>query len=298
MIDLISPYVLYSAIQASTPLLLAAMAGVFCSRVGVFNMALEGQMLVGAFVAVAMGYFSGSALLGIAAAMVAAVIFSIILAGGSTWLRGNPVVICIGMNLLASGMTAYLLRLVFGVSGTFTSPAIPHLQRLSIPFLIPLGQWGAVLNNHTMITYASWVLVGLCSVLLFRTPIGLRIRGVGENPDAAVSLGVDVERLRFLTVALSGALVGLAGAQLSLGSVTLFSEDMTAGRGWIALVAIMLARANPIGAAFACLLFGFTDALGLRLQSFGLPSQLSTILPYVITLVALVIFSNRKRQLA
>jgi simple sugar transport system permease protein len=133
---------------------------------------------------------------------------------------------------------------------------------------------------------------------LFKTPIGLRIRGVGENPEAAVSLGVNVDRLQFLTVVLSGALVGLAGAQLSLGAVTLFSEDMTAGRGWIALVAIMLARDNPVGAAFACLLFGLTDALGLRLQSFGLPNQLATILPYVITLIALVVFAQRRKGVA
>ena len=298
MTDLISPFLIYSAIQAATPLLLAAMGGLLCSRVGVFNMAMEGQMLVGAFVAVAVAYFTGNALAGIAAAMVLTMLFSTILAGGSTWLRGNPVVLCIGMNLLASGMTAYLLRLIFGVSGTFTSPGIPLLQRVTIPGLEILGQWGAVLNNHTVLTYLSWLVVALCAVLLFKTPVGLRIRGVGENPEAAVSLGVNVDRLQFLTVVLSGALVGLAGAQLSLGAVTLFSEDMTAGRGWIALVAIMLARNNPVGAALACLLFGLTDALGLRLQSFGLPNQLASILPYVITLIALIIFAQRKRGVA
>lgn len=298
MIDLISPFLIYSAIQAATPLLLAAMAGVFCSRVGVFNMALEGQMLVGAFVAVAAGYFTHNAYAGIAAAMVGTMVFSVILAAGSTWFRGNPVVLCIGMNLLASGMTAYFLRLVFGVSGTFTNPAIPLIPRLSLPGLAELGPWGAVLNNQTAVTYVSWLVVVLCAILLFRTPIGLRIRGAGENPEAAVALGVDVDKLQFATVVVSGALVGLGGAQLSLGAVTLFSEDMTAGRGWIALVAIMLARDNPVGAALACLLFGLTDALGLRLQSFGLPNQIATILPYVITLVALVAFAKRKRQLA
>ena len=298
MTDLISPFLIYSAIQAATPLLLAAMGGLLCSRVGVFNMAMEGQMLVGAFVAVAVAYFTGSAFAGIAAAMVLTMVFSTILAGGSTWFRGNPVVLCIGMNLLAAGMTAYLLRLIFGVSGTFTNPGIPLLQRVAIPGLEIFGRWGAVLNNHTVLTYLSWLVVALCAVLLFKTPIGLRIRGVGENPEAAVSLGVNVDRLQFLTVVLSGSLVGLAGAQLSLGAVTLFSEDMTAGRGWIALVAIMLARSNPVGAAFACLLFGLTDAFGLRLQSFGLPNQLATILPYVITLIALVIFAQRKESVA
>lgn len=296
MTDVFSPYLIFSALQATTPLLLAALAGLLCSRVGVFNMALEGQMLVGAFAGVAVSFSTGNDLAGLLAAMIATMAFSVILAGGATVLRANPVVVCIGMNLLASGLTAYLLRTFFGVSGTFADTTIPPLRRLALPLLAELGPYGAAFNNHTLLTYLSWLLAFGIAALLFYTAIGLRLRGAGENPDAAMSLGINVDRLRFLTVTISGALVGLAGAQLSLGTVTMFSEDMSAGRGWIALVAIMLSRARPLGAALACLLFGLTDAMGLRLQSFGAPNQLTDILPYVITLGVLVLSSTVRKN--
>lgn len=295
MTNIISPFLVFSAIQAATPLLLAALAGLLCSRAGVFNMALEGQMLVGAFAAVFGSYVTGSQIGGVALAMIATMTFSVILGGGATYLRGNPVVICVGMNLLASGLTAYLLRSIFGVSGTFTSPQIAPLSKIRLPFLEALGSYGRVFSNQTSLTYLSWILLIVCTVVLFKTAAGLRIRGVGQNPAAATTLGINVMRFQFLVVVLSGALVGLAGAQLSLGAVTLFSEDMTAGRGWIALVAIMLARDNPLGAAAAALLFGFTDALGLRLSSFGVPYQLTNTIPYVVTLIALVLFSSGRR---
>ncbi|MBY3307651.1 ABC transporter permease [Rhizobium laguerreae] len=295
MTDIISPFLVFSAIQAATPLLLAALAGLLCSRAGVFNMALEGQMLVGAFAAVFGSYVTGSQLGGVALAMVATMAFSIILGGGATYLRGNPVVICVGMNLLASGLTAFLLRSIFGVSGTFTSPRIAPLSKIRLPFLEALGSYGRAFSNQTSLTYLAWVLLIVCTVVLFKTAAGLRIRGVGQNTAAATTLGINVMRFQLLVVVLTGALVGLAGAQLSLGAVTLFSEDMTAGRGWIALVAIMLARDNPLGAAAAALLFGLTDALGLRLSSFGVPYQLTNTFPYVVTLVALVLLSRDRR---
>ena len=172
-------------------------------------------------------------------------IFSLILAYGATVFRGDPVVICIGMNLLASGLTAYLLRQMFGVSGTFTDPAIVGLDKIRIAALqaIPVLGWG--FGRQTVLTWLAWFLVVAIAVVLFRTPIGLRLRGVGEQPDAAETLGVNVRNYRVVTVLVAGALCGLAGAQLSLGTVDLFAEDMSAGRGWIAVVAVMLARDNP-----------------------------------------------------
>jgi len=155
MTDLISPFLIFSAIQAATPLLLAALAGLLCSRAGVFNMALKGQMLVGAFAAVFGSYASGSQIGGIALAMVATMTFSMILGAGATYLRGNPVVICVGMNLLASGLAAYLLRGFFGVSGTFTSPEIAPLSKVRIPFLEALGFYGRAFSNQTSLTYLS-----------------------------------------------------------------------------------------------------------------------------------------------
>jgi simple sugar transport system permease protein len=293
--DFITPFLMQSAVQAITPILLAALAGVLCGRVGVFNMALEGQMLIGAFAGIVGSYYLGSAGGGILVAVAAAVIFSLILAYGATVFRGDPVVICIGMNLLASGLTAYLLRQMFGVSGTFSDPAIVGLDKIRIAAIqqIPVFGWG--FGRQTILTWLAWVLVIVIAIVLFRTPLGLRLRGVGERADAAEALGVNVRAYRVVTVLVAGGLVGLAGAQLSLGTVSIFSEDMSAGRGWIAVVAVMLARDNPLYAAAACVLFGFADALSIRLQSEGLPNQLTDIAPYVVTLAALII-THRKRS--
>jgi simple sugar transport system permease protein len=287
-----------SAVQAITPILLAALGGVLCGRVGVFNLALEGQMLVGAFAAICGSYFAHSAAAGVAAAMAAAAAFSLILALGATLFRGDAVVIGIGMNLLASGLTAYLLRAWFNVSGTFSDPSIQGLARIRIPALqaVPVIGWGFA--RQTALTWAAWALVAVAAVVLFRTPLGLRLRGVGEQPDAAETLGVSVNRYRIATVLVCGALCGLAGAQLSLGAVTVFAEDMTAGRGWIAVVAVLLGRSHPAYAAAACALFGFADAVGLRLQGLGLPNQLTDVAPYIATLAALALSHSRRRALA
>lgn len=293
--SLFTPFLFQSAAQAITPILLAALAGVLCGRVGVFNLALEGQMLAGAFSAIVGSFLAHSALVGVAAAMAGAAAFSLILAYGATVFRGDPVVIGIGMNLLASGLTAYLLRVVFGVSGTFSDPGVVGLGRIAIPALAGVPVLGWAFARQSAITWAAWALTALIGVVLYLTPVGLRLRGVGEQPEAAGALGVDVARYRIVTVLVAGALTGLAGAQLSLGAVSVFAEDMSAGRGWIAVVAVMLGRNNPLYAAAACVLFGFADAIGVNLQSRGLPNQLTDAAPYVATLLALVV-SHRRRS--
>ena len=230
--------------------------------------------------------------------LMAAGVFSLVLAYGATVFRGDPVVIGIGMNLLASGLTAYLLRVVFGVSGTFSSPAVVGLGSVTIAPLIGVPILGWAFARQSWLTWAAWALTALTAVVVFKTPVGLRLRGVGEQPDAAETLGVDVARYRIVTVLVSGALAGLAGAQLSLGVVSVFAEDMSAGRGWIAVVAVMLGRNNPLYAAAACVLFGFTDAIGIHLQSLGLPNQLTDMSPYLATLAALVVSHRRRRRAA
>jgi ABC-type uncharacterized transport system permease subunit len=289
--SLFTPFLFQSAAQAITPILLAAVAGVICGRAGVFNLALEGQMLVGAIVG---SYFGHSAFAGVAAAMVSATVFSLILGYGATIFRGDPVVIGIGMNLLASGLTAYLLRVIFGVSGTFSDPGVVGLGRITIAGLAGVPLLGWAFARQSAVTWAAWALTALISVVQFRTPVGLRLRGVGEQPEAASTLGIDVVRYRIVAVLVAGALTGLAGAQLSLGAVSVFAEDMSAGRGWIAVVAVMLGRNNPLYAAAACVLFGFADAIGVNLQSHGLPNQLTDMAPYVVTLLALVITHRRR----
>ena len=296
MSGFVSPFLVHSAVQAITPLLLAALAGSLCAQAGVFNIALEGQMLVGAFAAVAGSFHFASAAAGVACGAVAATLFALILAYGSTVLRGDAIVIGIGMNLLASGLTAYLLRQMFGVSGTFDDPRIIGLPALHIAAIAHTPFAAALFSGQTALTWLAWALTAAIGVGLFRTAPGLRLRGIGEQAAAAATLGVAVRRYQVAVVLGGGALCGLAGAQLALGTITVFSEDMSAGRGWIAVVAVMLGRNNPLLAALACVLFGFADAVGLRLQSLGMASQLTDIAPYVVTLAALLL--GRRPRLA
>jgi ABC-type uncharacterized transport system permease subunit len=212
-------------------------------------------------------------------------------------LRGNDIVIGISLNLLAAGLTSFLLRTLFGVSGTFSDSAMQGLPRLSVPGIHALPLLGAALGHQNALVYASWLLVIVIAVFLDRTPWGLRLRGIGEQPAAAVALGANATQYRFLVTLFGGGLCGLAGLQLSLGSLTLFSENMTAGRGWIAVAAVMLGRARPLAVAAACVLFGLSDALGLRLQGEGLPNQITDSAPYLVTLAALTVAGLRRRRL-
>lgn len=278
---------LSQVLDLMTPVLLAAMAGALCERAGVFNIALEGKMLVGAFVAVATSVAFGSPVLAVFSAVLCTAIFASPLALGGARLGGDPIVIGIGLNLLASGLTTYLLGAIFGVTGTLVDPAVTALPKLVVPVLADVPVLGAILG-HNALVYLSWLLIFVFNIYLFRTPWGLRLRGIGEVPSAAAAMGANVSRYQTAIVILAGGLCGLAGAQLALGSVALFAENMTAGRGWIAVVAVMLGRAHPLGIALACLGFGLADAVGLRLQGQGLPNQITDIAPYAITLLAMI----------
>ncbi|MFI5761055.1 ABC transporter permease [Streptomyces sp. NPDC051563] len=274
---------LLSVVRALTPILLAALGGAICERAGVFNIGLEGMMLIGCFSAVTTSWFTGSPWLGVLAAALAAAAYSLILAVGTVTLRGDAVVLGVAMNLLALGLTGFLLRTVFGVRGTFDDPALAGLP---------------LIGGQSPLAYLAWAAVALTAFKLSRHVLGLRLRGVGEAPEAAATLGVNPAKYRYGAVLAAGTLCGLAGAQLALGNVTLFSENMTAGRGWIAVVAVMLGRAAPIGVLLAALLFAVAEAVGFRLQGLGLPQQATDAAPYVVTLAALFLTTAGRRRAA
>lgn len=279
--ELLDASIVPSILRALTPVLLAALGGAICAKAGVFNVGLEGFMLVGAFAAVAGSWFTGSAWVGVLAGMLAGAAMAALLAIASVKYGGDEIIVGIALNLLAVGLTAFLLRTVFGKQGTFTDPDLQGLPTM-------LGQ--------TPLTFLAWLLVPVLAVFLRRHVWGFRLQGVGEAPEAARSLGVDTARYRYGAVLVSGLLCGLGGAQLSLGNVVLFSHNMTAGRGWVAVVAVLLAQAAPFGVLFAALLFATAEALGFRLQGVGLPSQIAQATPYVLTLVALIVASMRARR--
>jgi simple sugar transport system permease protein len=293
--DLFDQDLVSSVLRALIPILLAALGGMLAERVGIFNIGLEGMILVGAFAGVAASFFTNNWIVGTLVAMVSGALFSLILGYGAVYRRGDPIVLAIAMNILAVGMTSFLIVAMFGVQGVFQDPGIDGIPVWRIPGLADIP-WIGALFALTPLGYLALILVPVLWVVLFRTPLGMRLRGVGERPLAAATMGVKPDQYQLAAVIASGALAGLGGAQLSLGNVVQFTENMSAGRGWIAVVAVMLARAHPVGVLGAALLFGLIDAIGFRLQSFGLPQQLTDAGPYVVTLVVLIVLSSRMRK--
>lgn len=293
---LLDAALLDSVMRALIPILLAALGGLICERAGVFQISLEGLMLIGAFAAVAGSFAAGSATIGVLTAASAGALVSLVLAYGNVTRGGDAIVLGVAINLLALGLTSFLIAQLFGVRGVFQDPGIVGLPRLVVPVLSDIPVIGSAFFRLSALGYLALVLVPVLWVWLFRSATGTRLRGVGERPDAAATLGIDPTRTRYLAVAASGVLAGLAGAQLSLGNVVQFSENMSSGRGWIAVVAVLLGRAHPVGVLGACLLFGVAEGIGFRLQGQGLPSQITDALPFVVTLIALAIARKRFKR--
>lgn len=274
-----------------TPILLAALGGAICERAGVFNIGLEGMMLAGAFFAVLGAYFGGSPWLGALAALAAGMAMGAVFAEFNVRRGGDPIVVSIAMNLLAAGLTTYLLRVVFDVAGAFRDPAIAGFAPVRIPVLAEIPVIGPVLSGQSALFYLALALVLGLHLFFARHRLGLRIRAAGENPAALRAGGVSPEGVRLAALLMCGALCGLAGAQLSIANVSLFVENMSAGRGWIAVVAVLLTRGRPWPLFLVALLFGAVDSLSFRVQGFGLPQQFTDMMPYLATLIVLTILS-------
>ena len=278
--------VVLSAVLAATPILLAALGGLYTYHVDVFNIAMEGMMLIGAFCAVLGSFLHASwvfgLLYGIAGGMVAALLFALF----AVYLGTDEFITAIAINMLSLGGTTYALRQLFDVKGAFVDPAIVGLPRWTIPFL----------GEVPFLVPLSFVLVGVVSVHLYRLPFGLRLRATGQDSRAVDSVGVNTRRLKSTAIVLSGVFCGLAGVFLSLGYVRLFAENMSNGRGWISLAVIILTRGRPVSVLLMALLFGFFDGVGLGLQSRNVPSQFTQMVPYLVTLVALYLYSRDTRR--
>lgn len=286
IVDIINVGLFAAALRMATPLVFASLGGIFSERVGVVNIALEGMMLTGAFTGVLATFYSGNPWLGVLAAALAGGLLGLLHALLTVKFVGNQVVSGTGINILALGFTAYMCQIVWGSRGA--SQSVQGLGTISIPLLKDVPIIGDVLGSHTPLVYLMLILVVLSYIVLFKTPIGLRIRAVGEHPAAADTAGINVYRTKYLWLMVSGMLAGLGGAFLSLGHLSFFSFGMTDGRGFIALAAMILGGWVPFGALGASLLFGFADALQMRLQALGLlPSQIILTIPYVLTVIVL-----------
>ncbi|MGU3435819.1 ABC transporter permease [Actinomycetes bacterium M1A6_2h] len=290
------PGLLIGTVALSTPLIFGALGGVVSERVGVVNIAIEGQLLAGAFVSAVTASITGSAIAGLVAALVAGALVASLLAVFSIRYFVNQVIVGVVLNVLVVGLTSFLYsQILVPNAATFNTP--PRFERIEIPILSQIPIVGPVLFRQTIIEYLMYIAVALVFFGLFHTRWGLRLRAVGEHPQAADTVGINVRRLRFWNVCLAGAIAGLGGAYFTLGSVGAFGKEMTAGAGYIALAAVIFGRWDPIRATLAALLFGFASNLQNVLGIIGspVPSEFMLMLPYVVTIFAVAGLVGRVR---
>lgn len=287
----------FSSIRIATPLVFAALGGLYTFQAGILNIALDGFMIVGAFAAVGAAYATGSLTIGVLAGVVASMLLAAVLSLFNLRFRAHIFIAGVAVTFLAYGLTALLLKSVFDQDGVFASPRIPAFPALHIPGLEDIPVVGPILSGHTLLVYVAYLLVPVVSWTLYRTRWGLRVRMIGEAEDAALAAGVNVDAIKFQTTVISGLLCGLAGAYLSLGYVSLFAKQMTAERGLIALAAILFAKGRPGPTTIVALLFGVATALAVRLPEVtGTAPQLLQIIPYAATILALVVVGIRANR--
>ena len=282
---------LLGTVSLSVPYIFGAMGGVLSERSGVVNIAIEGQLLGGAFLAAMVGSMTRSIWLGLLAALVAGVLVSFILAAFAIKYYVDQVIVGVVINVLVLGLTNFLYSEVLAKNSTLLNDP-PRLPNLPIPGLSAIPVIGPVLFDQSIIVYLMYIAVAAVYIGLFHTRWGLRLRSVGEHPQAADTVGINVSGTRFWNVSLAGAIVGLGGAYFTLGSVGSFSQDMTGGQGYIALAAVIFGRWDPIRATLAALLFGFASNLQYTLAAVGspVPSEFLLMLPYVVTILAVAGF--------
>jgi general nucleoside transport system permease protein len=299
--------ILDSTLRLATPLLLACLAGLYSERAGIFDIGLEGKMLVAAMASGSVAFLSGSVWIGLLAGIGASLMLAAIHGVASITFRGNQLIAGVALNFLASGLTVLIAERLFKQGGR--TPALEGAARFvpidlpfaeearDIPIIGPL--YAEVISGHSILVYAAIALVPISWWVLYRTRFGLRLRAVGENPAAVDTAGVSVMGLRFVAVAITGVLCGLAGAYMATALQAGFGREMTAGRGYIALAALIFAKWRPVAALWACLLFGFFQALALRpdvvngVVGVKIPVSFLDALPYVLTVIVLAGFIGK-----
>ncbi|MEO0989624.1 MAG: ABC transporter permease [Pseudomonadota bacterium] len=298
--------ILDSTVRLATPLLLACLAGLFSERAGIFDIGLEGKMLMAAFFSAAIAVVTGSVWVGLLAGILSSVMLSLVHGLASITFRGNQLISGVAINFLASGLTVLIAQDWFRQGGR--TPSLTGGQRFT-PLEWPLSEtlasvpvfgpvYSELISGHTILVYVALLAVPISWWVLFRTRFGLRLRAVGENPGAVDTAGISVVRLRFIAVMICGLLCGIAGAYLATGLAAGFVKEMSAGRGFIALAALIFAKWRPWYALYACLLFGLLEAVGNRYQNievvgFTLPVQFMQALPYILTVVILAGFVGK-----
>lgn len=293
---LTSTQFLFTAIRMMTPILFAALACHVFIKGGVDPIGTEGIMLITTLAAVLGGNFSGSVIGGVLTSIITGSFFGILYVLITNKLKTNEILTGIAFNMFAGGGTVFLLYFITGERGSsqsIASPMVPNIKFLN-------GWLGDIVSGHNFLTYFGLLLVVILYLMLFKTPLGIKIRAVGENSKASESVGIPVLRTKYMTAIIAGGLIGLGGAYMSMAYVNGFSRDMVAGRGFIGMAAEGMGRGNPFGVLIASFIFGMSDSLAIRLQLYNIPARLVQIIPYALTIIVITIYSgislNRKNR--
>ena len=288
---------LASVLRISTPLILPALGGLITDLSGAVNIALEGIMLTSAFTGVIVSAYSGSIFLGVLAGVASGVLISFVLGWFHLHLETDIILAGIAINILATGGTIFLLYVLTGDKGNSQSLASGRVPNINLPLIQDIPFLGRVISGQHIFVWIAFILTWLVAIYLYRTPWGTHLRAVGENPEAAETMGINVKRTRMIALLISGFLASFGGLTMSMAYLTIFQREMTAGRGFIALAAVYLGGRKPWGTLLAAMLFGFADALSHQLGSLNIPSQLVQTIPYFVTILALVIYNLREQAI-
>ena len=297
MNEILNLNLITTIIRISTPLAFAALGGLLTFKAGILNIAMDGFMLVAAFTGVAAAYFTGNLYISVVAAVMASMVLSALFGYFNLKFKANIFIAGTAIGILASGLTAVLLKGIFGQMGVFTAREVLRFPQYKIPVIDSIPVLRELFSGYTILVYMAFIFTPIISFVLYKTKWGLRVRAVGESPDAAAALGINVFSIKMQTVILSGLFCGLGGAYLSLDYVSLFSRDMTADRGLIALAAIFFAKGDPFKTVAVTILFGSAQALSVRMQlTAGIAPQIMQIIPYFVTMLALVIVGIQAKR--
>lgn len=284
-------------LRSATPVALAGMGGLMTEHAGIMNIGMDGMILLGAFAAVSVSVLTGSALLGVLAAILVGMLVGLFFALFVVKLKSDEFIIGTALNIFAEGLTVFLLWALFHVRGTLRTDA--GLPTVDLGFIGKIPFVGEILSGNSLFVYLTWGLVAMMFMLVYRTPYGFWVRAAGEKPGTLSTAGINPDRVKWASSVLCGAFCGLAGAQLALGNVTMFSEGMSNSRGYVAFACVIFGGANPVKVYLAALMFGFFDALGYRLQEYNVSADLTAIIPYLITVIMMVyvvVRSNAKKK--
>ena len=284
---------LFSVLRVATPIIFPALGVAISTLSGSTNIALEGIMLISAFTGVIVSAFTQSLWLALIAGIASGVVIALILGYFSLQLKADIVLAAIALNLFASGLTVFLLFVFTGDKGMSSSLQSLLFPDINIPFLAKIPILGAILNKQNILVYLAFLAVILYYIIVFHTPLGLKIRAVGQNPEAASSVGINVTKIKIYALILSGVFGALGGLYLSMGYVSWFGRDMTAGRGFIAIAASSIGANMPLGTLLGSLLFGIVYALANFLAPLNVPSEIIQVIPYLVTVLVLTIYSAR-----